>query len=94
MVLSLVTKRDLLPKVSVTTRAFAVKQAFTGVLWKGSPDTSLEAFLDADWAGDSDDRRSTKFNTKLLLTLLLSLPGFKLFFMSLVSVHLQLLTMV
>ncbi|GKE88988.1 gag/pol polyprotein, partial [Tanacetum coccineum] len=30
-----------------------------GVLWKGSPDTSLEAFLDADWAGDSDDRRFT-----------------------------------
>ncbi|GJV18274.1 gag/pol polyprotein [Tanacetum coccineum] len=30
-------------------------QAFTDVLWKGNPDTSLEAF----WAGDSDDRRST-----------------------------------
>ncbi|GKC02061.1 retrovirus-related pol polyprotein from transposon TNT 1-94 [Tanacetum coccineum] len=26
----------------------------------GNPDTSLEAFSDADWAGDSDDRRSTK----------------------------------
>ncbi|GJZ54390.1 putative RNA-directed DNA polymerase [Tanacetum coccineum] len=25
-------------------------QAFTDVLWKGNPDTSLEAFLDADWA--------------------------------------------
>ncbi|GJV35108.1 putative RNA-directed DNA polymerase [Tanacetum coccineum] len=25
----------------------------------GNPDTSLEAFSDADWAGDSDDRRST-----------------------------------
>ncbi|GKG55469.1 hypothetical protein Tco_0572109, partial [Tanacetum coccineum] len=24
-----------------------------------NPDTSLEAFSDADWAGDSDDRRST-----------------------------------
>ncbi|GKE98377.1 gag/pol polyprotein, partial [Tanacetum coccineum] len=24
-----------------------------------NPDTFLEAFLDADWAGDSDDRRST-----------------------------------
>ncbi|GJY65956.1 putative RNA-directed DNA polymerase [Tanacetum coccineum] len=34
-------------------------QAFTYVLWKGNPDTSLEAFSDADWAGDSDDRRST-----------------------------------
>ncbi|GJT59750.1 putative RNA-directed DNA polymerase [Tanacetum coccineum] len=33
-------------------------QAFTDVLWKGNPDTSLEAFS-ADWAGDSDDRRST-----------------------------------
>ncbi|GKD56773.1 putative RNA-directed DNA polymerase, partial [Tanacetum coccineum] len=32
-------------------------QAFTDVLWKGNPDTSLEAFSDADWAGDSDDRR-------------------------------------
>ncbi|GJV81767.1 integrase [Tanacetum coccineum] len=30
-------------------------QAFTGVLWKGNPDTSLKAFSDADWAGDSDD---------------------------------------
>ncbi|GKA90869.1 nucleotide-binding alpha-beta plait domain-containing protein [Tanacetum coccineum] len=35
-------------------------QAFTDVLWKGNPDTSFEAFLDADWAGDSDDRRSTR----------------------------------
>ncbi|GKD75592.1 putative RNA-directed DNA polymerase [Tanacetum coccineum] len=25
----------------------------------GNPDTSLEAFSDTDWAGDSDDRRST-----------------------------------
>ncbi|GKB98693.1 putative RNA-directed DNA polymerase [Tanacetum coccineum] len=32
-------------------------QAFTNVLWKGNPDTSLEAFSDADWNGDSDDRR-------------------------------------
>ncbi|GKF64153.1 gag/pol polyprotein, partial [Tanacetum coccineum] len=30
------------------------------MLWKGNPDTSLEAFLDADWAGDSDDRWSTR----------------------------------
>ncbi|GKD56239.1 gag/pol polyprotein [Tanacetum coccineum] len=30
-------------------------QAFTNVLWKGNLDTSLEAFSDADWAGDSDD---------------------------------------
>nr|GEY43908.1 hypothetical protein CTI12_AA564490 [Tanacetum cinerariifolium] len=30
-------------------------QAITGMLWKGNPDTSLEAFLDADWVGDSDD---------------------------------------
>ncbi|GKC45290.1 DNA helicase INO80 isoform X2 [Tanacetum coccineum] len=30
-------------------------QAFTNVQWKGNPDTSLEAFSDADWAGDSDD---------------------------------------
>ncbi|GKF33873.1 gag/pol polyprotein, partial [Tanacetum coccineum] len=77
-----------------------------------NPDTSFEAFSDADWAGDSDDRRSTggfsiylgplinnvrfhvplqKLNTKFLLTLLLSSHGFKLFLMSLVSVHLQLL---
>ncbi|GJY66344.1 hypothetical protein Tco_0468582 [Tanacetum coccineum] len=34
-------------------------QAFTDVLCKGNLDTSLEAFSDADWAGDSDDRRST-----------------------------------
>ncbi|GJZ50801.1 putative RNA-directed DNA polymerase [Tanacetum coccineum] len=34
-------------------------QAFTDVLWKGNPNTSLEAFLYADWAGDSDDQRST-----------------------------------
>ncbi|GJT74228.1 putative RNA-directed DNA polymerase [Tanacetum coccineum] len=34
-------------------------QAFTNVLWKGNPDTSLEAFLNTDLAGDSDDRRST-----------------------------------
>ncbi|GJX48354.1 putative RNA-directed DNA polymerase [Tanacetum coccineum] len=34
-------------------------QAFTDVLWKGDPDTSLEAFSDADWARDSHDRRST-----------------------------------
>nr|GEV55965.1 hypothetical protein [Tanacetum cinerariifolium] len=34
-------------------------QAFTNVLWKCNPDTSFEAFLDADWAGDSDDRWST-----------------------------------
>ncbi|GKD31683.1 gag/pol polyprotein [Tanacetum coccineum] len=33
---------------------------FIDVLWKCSPDTSLEAFSDVDWAGDSDDRRSTK----------------------------------
>ncbi|GKB09816.1 uncharacterized mitochondrial protein-like protein [Tanacetum coccineum] len=32
--------------------AFAVNK-------KCSPDTSFEAFLDVDWAGDSDDRRST-----------------------------------
>ncbi|GKF17123.1 retrovirus-related pol polyprotein from transposon TNT 1-94, partial [Tanacetum coccineum] len=34
-------------------------QAFTDVLWKGNSDTSLEAFSDANWAGDSDDRQST-----------------------------------
>ncbi|GKE73236.1 gag/pol polyprotein, partial [Tanacetum coccineum] len=34
-------------------------QAFSDVLWKGNLDTSLEAFSDADSAGDSDDRRST-----------------------------------
>nr|GEX48904.1 retrotransposon protein, putative, Ty1-copia subclass [Tanacetum cinerariifolium] len=34
-------------------------QAFTDMLWKGNPDTSLEAFSDADSAGDSDDRPST-----------------------------------
>ncbi|GJT67304.1 retrovirus-related pol polyprotein from transposon TNT 1-94 [Tanacetum coccineum] len=27
-------------------------QTFTDVLWKGNPDTSLDAFSDADWAGD------------------------------------------
>ncbi|GJR77591.1 putative retrotransposon ty1-copia subclass protein [Tanacetum coccineum] len=32
--------------------------SFTDMLWKGNPDTSLEAFSDADWDGDSDDRRS------------------------------------
>ncbi|GJZ29624.1 gag/pol polyprotein [Tanacetum coccineum] len=26
----------------------------------GNPNTSLEAFSDADWAGDSDNRRSTR----------------------------------
>ncbi|GKD97375.1 retrovirus-related pol polyprotein from transposon TNT 1-94 [Tanacetum coccineum] len=34
-------------------------QAFIDVLWKGNPDTSLEAFSDVDWARDSNDRRST-----------------------------------
>nr|GEV27106.1 retrovirus-related Pol polyprotein from transposon TNT 1-94 [Tanacetum cinerariifolium] len=34
-------------------------QAFSDMLWKGNLDTSLKAFLNADWAGDSDDRRST-----------------------------------
>nr|GEV06272.1 retrovirus-related Pol polyprotein from transposon TNT 1-94 [Tanacetum cinerariifolium] len=34
-------------------------QAFTDVLWKGNLDTCLEAFSNADWAIDSDDRRST-----------------------------------
>nr|GEV40678.1 hypothetical protein [Tanacetum cinerariifolium] len=34
-------------------------QAFTDVQSKGNLDTSLEAFSYADWAGDSDDRRST-----------------------------------
>ncbi|GJZ93412.1 nucleotide-binding alpha-beta plait domain-containing protein [Tanacetum coccineum] len=34
-------------------------QAFTDVLWKGNPDTSLEAFSDAYWARDSNDRWST-----------------------------------
>nr|GEZ57683.1 hypothetical protein [Tanacetum cinerariifolium] len=34
-------------------------QDFIDVLRKGNPDTSLEAFSDADWAGDSDDRRPT-----------------------------------
>ncbi|GKF46986.1 retrovirus-related pol polyprotein from transposon TNT 1-94, partial [Tanacetum coccineum] len=32
-------------------------QAFTDVLWKCNPDTSLEDFSDDDWAGDLDDRR-------------------------------------
>ncbi|GJS43220.1 gag/pol polyprotein [Tanacetum coccineum] len=85
---------------------------------EGNPDTSLEAFSDAKWAGDSDDRRcmggfaiylgsnliswtackqrtvsrsSTAAKTRLLLTLLLSSHGFKLFLMSLESFHLQLL---
>ncbi|GJR54038.1 retrovirus-related pol polyprotein from transposon TNT 1-94 [Tanacetum coccineum] len=34
-------------------------QAFIDVLWKGNPDTSLEALSDADWARDSEDQRST-----------------------------------
>nr|GEW05563.1 hypothetical protein [Tanacetum cinerariifolium] len=34
-------------------------QDFIDLLLKGNPDTSLEAFLYAEWAGDSDDRRST-----------------------------------
>nr|GEW60473.1 hypothetical protein [Tanacetum cinerariifolium] len=34
-------------------------QAFTDVLWKGNSDTCLKAFSDSDWAGDSVDRRST-----------------------------------
>ncbi|GKE41345.1 uncharacterized mitochondrial protein-like protein [Tanacetum coccineum] len=34
-------------------------QAFTNLLWKGNPDSSLEAFSDADWARDSDDQWST-----------------------------------
>ncbi|GKA46701.1 gag/pol polyprotein [Tanacetum coccineum] len=38
----------------------STRQAFTDVLWKGNPDTSLEAFSYADWAGDSDDRLSTR----------------------------------
>ncbi|GJW20212.1 putative RNA-directed DNA polymerase [Tanacetum coccineum] len=37
----------------------SILQAFTSVLWKCNHDTSLEAFSDADWTGDSDDRRST-----------------------------------
>ncbi|GJT99850.1 gag/pol polyprotein [Tanacetum coccineum] len=35
-------------------------QDFTNVLWKCNPNTYLEAFSDADWVGDSDDRRSTR----------------------------------
>nr|GEU53478.1 hypothetical protein [Tanacetum cinerariifolium] len=34
-------------------------QASTDVIWKGNHNTSLEAVSDADYAGDSDDRRST-----------------------------------
>nr|GEU30533.1 hypothetical protein [Tanacetum cinerariifolium] len=34
-------------------------EAFTDVLWKGNPDTSFKSFSDADWAGVSDDQRST-----------------------------------
>ncbi|GKG20724.1 hypothetical protein Tco_0380525, partial [Tanacetum coccineum] len=30
------------------------------MLWKGNLDTSLEAFSDADWAGDSDDWSAVK----------------------------------
>ncbi|GJW38876.1 putative reverse transcriptase domain-containing protein [Tanacetum coccineum] len=32
-------------------RSGSTLQAFTDVLWKGNPDTSLEAFSDADWVG-------------------------------------------
>ncbi|GKE29182.1 gag/pol polyprotein [Tanacetum coccineum] len=39
---------------------FTLQAFFIDVLWKGNPHTSLEAFSDADWAGDSDDRRSTR----------------------------------
>ncbi|GJV10145.1 retrovirus-related pol polyprotein from transposon TNT 1-94 [Tanacetum coccineum] len=35
-------------------------QDFTYVLWKGNPDTSLEAFSNTDWARDSDDRWSIR----------------------------------
>ncbi|GKB25653.1 retrovirus-related pol polyprotein from transposon TNT 1-94 [Tanacetum coccineum] len=34
-------------------------QDLIDVLWKGNLDTSLKAFLNADWVGDSDDRRSS-----------------------------------
>ncbi|GJU09961.1 retrovirus-related pol polyprotein from transposon TNT 1-94 [Tanacetum coccineum] len=30
-------------------------QAFTNILWNGSSNTSVEAFSNADWVGDSDD---------------------------------------
>nr|GFA30110.1 hypothetical protein [Tanacetum cinerariifolium] len=37
-----------------------VQPRIIGLQLQGNPDTSLEAFSDADWAGDSDDRRSTE----------------------------------
>ncbi|GKA64866.1 gag/pol polyprotein [Tanacetum coccineum] len=46
------------PNITFAINKFYL-QAFTGVLWKGNHDTSLEAFSDADWVGDSDGRRST-----------------------------------
>ncbi|GJU22334.1 retrovirus-related pol polyprotein from transposon TNT 1-94 [Tanacetum coccineum] len=39
---------------------YSTLQAFIDLLWKGNSDTSLEAFSDVDWAKDSDDRRSIR----------------------------------
>ncbi|GJR39001.1 gag/pol polyprotein [Tanacetum coccineum] len=77
MVLSNITKKDLLPKVFgnnqlrylhgsvehgmlIRRSSGSTLQAFTDVLWKGNPDTSLEAFSNADWAEDSDDQPKYK----------------------------------
>ncbi|GJW02448.1 gag/pol polyprotein [Tanacetum coccineum] len=50
---------DMAAKLMTCRAKVQIVLAFTDVLWKGSPDTSLEAFSDADWAGDSDDQQST-----------------------------------
>nr|GEU34297.1 hypothetical protein [Tanacetum cinerariifolium] len=63
-------------------------QAFTNVLWKGNSDTSLEAFSDADWL---EIQMIDEAEYKDLADTLLSSHGFKLFLMSLKTVHLQLL---
>ncbi|GJY47496.1 retrotransposon protein, putative, ty1-copia subclass [Tanacetum coccineum] len=55
-------------------------QAFTDVLWKGNPDTSLEAFSDADSTGDSDNQRSTEAEYKALADTIVKLTWLQALF--------------